>query len=46
MFEENRRVRNERIAGMLEHWSEEDRRTLGDLLSRFVTDFESAKSKT
>jgi DNA-binding MarR family transcriptional regulator len=43
VFEENRRVRNERIAGMLEHWSEVDQRTLGDLLARFTTDFENFK---
>jgi DNA-binding MarR family transcriptional regulator len=41
VFEENRRVRNERIAEILEHWTEDDRRALGELLGRFTTDFES-----
>jgi DNA-binding MarR family transcriptional regulator len=45
VFEENRRVRNERIAEILAGWTETDRRALGDLLGRFTTDFESHKSK-
>jgi len=39
VFEENRRVRNTRIAEMLEDWSVDDRRTLAELLGRFTTDF-------
>jgi DNA-binding MarR family transcriptional regulator len=40
VFEENRRVRNERIAEMLDDWSVTDRRTLVALLSRFTTAYE------
>jgi DNA-binding MarR family transcriptional regulator len=46
VFEENRRVRNERIAGMLAHWSEPDRRMLGELLARFTTDFENFTTRS
>ena len=45
VFEENRRVRNERIAGMLADWTEADRRQLCELLARFTTDFEAFKSR-
>ena len=41
VFEQNRRLRNESIARMLEGWSEPDRRALGELLGRFATDFET-----
>ena len=41
MFEENRRQRNENIAGLLAGWSENDRLTLRELLGRFVTDLEN-----
>jgi DNA-binding MarR family transcriptional regulator len=40
VFEENRRIRNERIAEMLERWSVDDRRALSELLTRFTSDFE------
>ena len=40
VFEENRRVRNERIADMLDDWSVTDRRMLVTLLSRFTTAYE------
>jgi DNA-binding MarR family transcriptional regulator len=40
VFEENRRIRNERIAEMLESWSDDDRRALSELLTRFTSDFE------
>jgi DNA-binding MarR family transcriptional regulator len=40
VFEENRRIRNERIAEMLESWSDDDRRALSELLTRFTGDFE------
>jgi DNA-binding MarR family transcriptional regulator len=40
VFEENRRARIERIAEMLDHWPEADRRRLAELLGRFATDFE------
>jgi DNA-binding MarR family transcriptional regulator len=42
VFEENRRVRNERIAEMLADWSVADRRNLAELLGRFSTAFEKA----
>ncbi|WP_312859589.1 MarR family winged helix-turn-helix transcriptional regulator [Pseudonocardia xinjiangensis] len=45
VFEENRRIRNEKIAQMLESWSGEDRAALADLLARFTTDFESETSR-
>jgi DNA-binding MarR family transcriptional regulator len=41
VFEQNRRARIEQIAKMLSHWSEHDRRTLGELMRRFATDFEA-----
>ena len=41
VFEENRRVRIQRIAEMLDHWSAGDRRLLAELLGRFATDFET-----
>ncbi|MGH3565175.1 MAG: MarR family winged helix-turn-helix transcriptional regulator [Pseudonocardia sp.] len=40
VFEENRRMRNEKIATMTAGWDAADRRTLSGLLGRFVTDFE------
>jgi DNA-binding MarR family transcriptional regulator len=42
VFEENRRIRIERFAGMLADWSVDDRRKLAELLGRFVTAFEVA----
>jgi DNA-binding MarR family transcriptional regulator len=42
VFDENRRVRNERIAEMLEDWSVADRRKLAELLGRFTIAFESS----
>jgi DNA-binding MarR family transcriptional regulator len=41
VFEENRRVRLELIAEMLQGWSVEDRRKLAELLGRFTTDYEA-----
>ena len=46
VFEENRRVRNERIAEMLADWSVADRRTLAELLGRFSTAFENAPTRS
>jgi DNA-binding MarR family transcriptional regulator len=40
VFEENRRLRNEKIAGVTADWTSEERRTLSSLLARFVGDFE------
>lgn len=44
VFEENRRIRNEKIAAMTAHWSASDRRELARLLARFTTDFEQYKT--
>jgi DNA-binding MarR family transcriptional regulator len=46
VFEENRRLRNERIAALLADWPREDRRELVRLLARFTTDFETHKLRT
>lgn len=40
VFEENRRLRNERIAEVTAGWTSQERRTLSRLLGRFVGDFE------
>lgn len=40
VFEENRRLRNEKIAAVTADWTSEERRTLSRLLGRFVADFE------
>jgi DNA-binding MarR family transcriptional regulator len=45
VFEENRRVRVERTAEMLEDWSAADRRKLAELLGRFTTAFENAPTR-
>ena len=42
IFEHNRRLRNESIAGMLANWTAEDRVVLCELLGRFTDDFESS----
>ncbi|MCO1655227.1 MarR family winged helix-turn-helix transcriptional regulator [Pseudonocardia humida] len=39
VFEENRRRRNEHVAGVLAGWSEPDREALAELLTRFAADF-------
>lgn len=41
VFEENRRNRNERIAGLMDDWEPADRARFADLLVRFTTDFEN-----
>ncbi len=41
VFGENRRLRNEHLAALLSGWAEDDRRLLGELLTRFATDFEN-----
>ncbi len=46
VFEQNRRQRNEKIALMLQHWSDTDRHLLSDLLGRFTSDFEAVKTRT
>jgi DNA-binding MarR family transcriptional regulator len=39
VFEENRRRRNEHVAGVLAAWPEADREALAELLTRFAADF-------
>jgi DNA-binding MarR family transcriptional regulator len=41
VYERNRRVRNRYVAELLADWSEQDRRQLIELLSRFNTEFET-----
>jgi DNA-binding MarR family transcriptional regulator len=43
VFEENRRMRIERFAGMLSDWPMDDRRKFAELLGRFSTAFETTK---
>ncbi|MGD9531699.1 MarR family winged helix-turn-helix transcriptional regulator [Pseudonocardia sp.] len=43
VFEENRRVRIERVAAMLGDWTPDERHTFADLLARFATAFEAHK---
>ena len=46
VFEENRRRRTERIAGILEDWAPAERHAFGALLARFTTDFEYHMPRT
>jgi DNA-binding MarR family transcriptional regulator len=46
VFEENRRMRIERFAGMLADWSVDDRRRFAELLARFATAFENVPTGT
>jgi len=39
VFEENRRRRNEHVAGVLAGWPQPDREALAELLTRFATEF-------
>jgi len=39
VFEENRRRRNEHVAGVLAGWPEPDREALAELLTRFAAEF-------
>lgn len=43
VFEENRRLRNERTAAMLAGWDATERATFAELLGRFAADFERHK---
>lgn len=45
VFEENRRLRNEHLAALLESWSPAEREVFAELLTRFVGDFESHAQK-
>jgi DNA-binding MarR family transcriptional regulator len=46
VFEENRRMRNERFAELLADWPVADRHELCRLLGRFTTDFENFASRS
>jgi DNA-binding MarR family transcriptional regulator len=46
VFEENRRVRIERVAAMLADWTPDERATFAALLDRFATAFETHKLRT
>jgi DNA-binding MarR family transcriptional regulator len=46
VFEENRQLRNRRIAGLIAQWSDDDRRTFARLLTRFTDAFESHKQRS
>jgi DNA-binding MarR family transcriptional regulator len=43
VFDENRQLRNRRIAELTGDWSDDDRRRFARLLTRFTDDFESHK---
>jgi DNA-binding MarR family transcriptional regulator len=45
VFEQNRRVRIERVAEVLSSWSVDDRRKLAELLGRFTAAFEKAPER-
>lgn len=44
VFEENRRLRIEKVAAMLAGWSQGDQDTFAQLLGRFATDFETYRT--
>ena len=46
MLDENRRLRNERIAAMVADWTDDDRRAFARLLTRFTDAFEGHKLGT
>jgi DNA-binding MarR family transcriptional regulator len=46
VFEENRQMRNRRIAGLIAQWGDDDRRTFARLLTRFTDAFESHKQRS
>ena len=43
VFDENRRMRNSRIAGLMADWTDDDRDAFARLLTRFTDAFESHK---
>ena len=43
VFDENRRMRNSRIAGLMADWADDDRDAFARLLTRFTDAFESHK---
>ena len=46
VFDENRQLRNRRIAGLISGWSDDDRQTFARLLTRFTDAFESHKLRS
>jgi DNA-binding MarR family transcriptional regulator len=45
VFDENRQLRNRRIAGLVSDWPEDERQTFARLLTRFTDSFESHKAR-
>ena len=46
VFDENRQLRNRRIAGLIADWPDEERQTFARLLTRFTDSFESHKARS
>ena len=46
VFDENRQLRNRRIAGLISDWPDEERQTFVRLLTRFTDSFESHKARS
>jgi DNA-binding MarR family transcriptional regulator len=45
VFDENRRLRNRRIAGLMADWADDDRHNFARLLTRFTEAFECHKAR-
>ena len=46
VFDENRQLRNRRIAGLIADWPDDERQTFARLLTRFTDSFESHKARS
>jgi len=46
VFDENRQLRNRRIAGLISEWPDDERQTFARLLTRFTDSFESHKARS
>ena len=46
VFDENRQLRNRRIAGLISDWPDDERQTFARLLTRFTDSFESHKARS
>jgi DNA-binding MarR family transcriptional regulator len=46
VFDENRQLRNRRIAELMSSWSDDDRHAFARLLTRFTDSFESHKARS
>jgi DNA-binding MarR family transcriptional regulator len=46
VFDENRQLRNRRIAGLISEWGDDDRQAFARLLTRFTDAFESHKLRS